>query len=159
MKTNYLKSIAATLAVLLCFVTIVAMAGNPDVTVRKKDDAPKKLSPKALANMKIKNIEFGFNKSTIPDNAHNNLKTVAKLMKDNNASLKLGGYADNKGAYVYNWMLSKARAEAVKTYLVQNGADSARIAATEYGYTHPVASNKTIAGRQKNRRVEIHFTN
>ncbi|WP_114939573.1 OmpA family protein [Mucilaginibacter endophyticus] len=159
MKTNYLKSITTALAVLFCLVTFAAMAGNPDKPGAKKDDSPKKLSPKALANMKIKNIEFGFNKSTIPDNAHNNLKNVAKLMKDNNASLKLGGYADNKGAYVYNWMLSKARAEAVKTYLVQNGADSARIAATEYGYTHPVASNKTIAGRQKNRRVEIHFTN
>lgn len=159
MKTNYLKSIASALAVLFCLVSFAAVAGNPDAPTRKKDDVPKKLSPKALANMKIKNIEFGFNKATIPDNAQSNLKNVAKLMTDNNASLKLGGYADNKGAYVYNWMLSKARAEAVKAYLVQNGADSSRIAATEYGYTHPVASNKTTTGRQKNRRVEIHFAN
>ncbi|UOE51771.1 OmpA family protein [Mucilaginibacter sp. SMC90] len=159
MKTNYLKLIAPALAVLFCLVSYTVAAANPDAPSKKKSDIPKKMSPKALANLKIKNIEFGFNKSTIPDNAQSNLKNVAKLMTDNNASLKLGGYADNKGAYVYNWMLSKARAEAVKAYLVKNGADSARIAATEYGYTHPIASNKTSGGRQKNRRVEIHFTN
>ncbi|RZJ73435.1 MAG: OmpA family protein, partial [Flavobacterium sp.] len=86
------------------------------------------------------------------------LDKVAKLMIDNDAALKLGGYADNKGGYVYNWKLSKARAEAVKAYLVSQGANESRIAATEYGYTKPIASNKSKHGRQKNRRVEVKFS-
>jgi len=45
----------------------------------------------------------------------------------------------------------------VKAYLVSKDADSARIAATEFGYTHPIASNKNPLGRKKNRRVEVKF--
>ncbi|WP_423145985.1 hypothetical protein [Rubrolithibacter danxiaensis] len=35
------------------------------------------------------------------------------------------------------------------------GIDEERIVATEFGSTIPIASNKTAAGRQKNRRVEF----
>ena len=51
--------------------------------------------------------------------------------------------------------LSKDRAESVKDYLVSKGANPSRIEATGYGETQPIASNKTAAGRQKNRRVEF----
>jgi outer membrane protein OmpA-like peptidoglycan-associated protein len=112
---------------------------------------------KTLAAMSFKNVEFGFNKATVPASAYVTLDKVAKLMVENDAALKLGGYADNKGGYVYNWKLSKARADAVKAYLVKKGANESRIAATEYGYTKPVASNSTSSGRKKNRRVEIKF--
>jgi outer membrane protein OmpA-like peptidoglycan-associated protein len=33
--------------------------------------------------------------------------------------------------------------------------DESRITSTGYGETKPVADNKTAAGRQKNRRVEM----
>ncbi len=107
--------------------------------------------------MSFKNVQFGFNKTTIPSSSYRTLDNVAKLLVENNAALKLGGYSDNKGGYVYNWKLSKARADAVKAYLVANGADESRIAATEYGYTKPIASNATAVGRRHNRRVEIKF--
>jgi len=107
--------------------------------------------------MKFKNVEFGFNKTEIPVTSYKTLDKVAKLMVENDAALRLGGYADNRGGYVYNWKLSKARAEAVKAYLVKKGADEIRIAATEYGYTQPIASNSSKSGRQKNRRVEVKF--
>ena len=115
--------------------------------------------PVALSSMKIKNVQFGFNKVEIPSDCYANLDRVAKLMADSSASLKLGGYADNKGGYVYNWKLSKKRADAVKAYLINKGADSSKIASVEYGFTHPIASNATPTGRQKNRRVEIQFAN
>jgi len=113
---------------------------------------------KSLAAMKFKNVEFAFNKAEVPVTSYKTLDKVAKLMVENDAALRLGGYADNRGGYVYNWKLSKARAEAVKDYLVKKGADKIRIAATEYGYTQPIASNNTKLGRQKNRRVEVKFT-
>jgi len=159
MKTNYLKITAFILVGIFCFASYSVSARKHPKGNKKAYAAKKKLSSKELANIKIKNIEFGFNKATVPDNAHENLDKVAKLMIDNSASLKLGGYADSKGGYVYNWKLSKVRADAVKDYLVSKGADSSRIAAIEYGYTHPIASNKTPEGRKKNRRVEVHFAN
>ena len=51
--------------------------------------------------------------------------------------------------------LSKDRAESIKAYLVSKGANPSRIEATGYGETQPIASNKTAAGRQQNRRVEF----
>jgi OOP family OmpA-OmpF porin len=51
--------------------------------------------------------------------------------------------------------LSKDRAESVKAYLVSKGANASRIEATGYGQTQPIATNKTAAGRQANRRVEF----
>ena len=159
MKTKYLKITSFILAGIFCLAFTFANAGK-FIGGNKKSNSPgKKMSPSALAAMKIKNIEFGFNKASVPDDAHANLDRITKLMKDNNASVKVGGYADNKGGYVYNWKLSQARAEAVKAYMVSQGADSSRIAATEYGYTHPIASNATPNGRKKNRRVEIKFAN
>jgi len=155
MKTNHLKITAFALIGMISVAPFISVAGTfsspPYVKL-----APAKRS--ALAAMKFKNIEFGFNKATLPAEAYSSLDKVAKLMNENKASLKLGGYADKTGGYVYNWKLSKKRADAVKAYLVAKGSDSTRIAAVEYGYTHPVASNNTSSGRKKNRRVEIHFT-
>ncbi|MDO9155441.1 MAG: OmpA family protein, partial [Sediminibacterium sp.] len=44
---------------------------------------------------------------------------------------------------------------SVKNYLVSRGVNVGKIEAVGYGETQPVASNKTAAGRQKNRRVEF----
>jgi outer membrane protein OmpA-like peptidoglycan-associated protein len=159
MKTNQLKLAALVLAGLCCLTSYSSMAVPNAKPLKKSTAHAKRVPSAALAAMKIKNIEFGFNKPDVPSSAYANLDKVAKLMSDNKASLKLGGYADNKGGYVYNWKLSKARAESVKAYLISKGSDSTRIAAVEYGYTHPIASNKTSEGRKKNRRVEIKFAN
>ena len=116
-----------------------------------------KLSKSALANMHLNNVQFAFNKPSFSIAYQAELDRVVKLMADHNAAVKLGGHADSKGTYLYNWMLSKKRVEMVKTYMVKQGADSTRIAATEYGDTKPIASNKTPEGRQKNRRAEINL--
>jgi outer membrane protein OmpA-like peptidoglycan-associated protein len=160
MKTTYLKIAALVLAGACCINPYLSDAKSkvdPPKSTKTGSVSSRKISSKTLASMKIKNIEFGFNKASVPSSAYDNLDKVAKLMNDNNVSVKLGGYADNKGGYVYNWKLSKSRADAVKAYLVSKGSDSTRIAAVEYGYTHPIASNSTATGRKKNRRVEVHF--
>ena len=153
MKRNF-KMAAVILVGMICSMPYLSNARAHMLPPKAKSVRAKR---PALAAMKIKNIQFGFNKAEVPSDAYSSLDKVAKLMQDNKAALKLGGYADNKGGYVYNWKLSKKRADAVKAYLINKGSDSTRIAAVEYGYTHPVASNKTTTGRQKNRRVEIHF--
>jgi outer membrane protein OmpA-like peptidoglycan-associated protein len=143
---------------------MVMLAGNalakPGKPTSKTPATRKyKMSKNALANMRLNNVQFGFNKPSFSPAYQAELDRVVKLMADNNAAVKLGGYADSKGTYLYNWMLSKKRVESVKAYMVNQGADSSRIAATEYGDTKPIASNKTVDGRRKNRRVEIHFVN
>ena len=66
-----------------------------------------------------------------------------------NVPIKMSGWSDNHE-------LSVARANAVMSYLVEkHDIDSARLTAVGYGEDHPIASNSTAEGRQKNRRVEI----
>jgi OOP family OmpA-OmpF porin len=103
----------------------------------------------------IKNLEFDLGKATIREKSFPTLDRVADLLVQKNFSLKLAGHTDNSGSMALNLRLSKDRAEAIKAYLVSKGANASRIEATGYGPNQPIASNKTAAGRQKNRRVEF----
>ena len=103
----------------------------------------------------IRNLEFDFGKATIREHSLPSLDKVAQLLIDKKFNLKLAGYTDNVGSVSANLRLSKARAEAIKTYLVDKGADASHIQAEGYGKAHPIASNKTDKGRQQNRRVEF----
>nr|WP_121270722.1 OmpA family protein [Pedobacter schmidteae] len=103
----------------------------------------------------IKNLEFDLGKATIRSKSYTTLNRVAALLIEKNFSLKLAGHTDNTGSAALNMRLSKDRAESVKAYLVSQGANASRIEATGYGMNQPIASNKTAAGRQQNRRVEF----
>lgn len=108
-----------------------------------------------IVNEAIRNLEFDLGKSTIRSASYATLNRVAALLIEKNFSLKLAGHTDDSGSMELNQRLSKDRAEAVKAYLVSLGANPSRIEATGYGPTQPIASNKTAAGRQQNRRVEF----
>jgi len=61
--------------------------------------------------------------------------------------------------YPTNWELSTARATQVVRFLAEKaGVPPRRLVASGYGEFHPIASNKTPAGRAKNRRIEILLT-
>lgn len=72
---------------------------------------------------------------------------------------EVAGYTDSIGAAGYNQKLSQERAQSVKQYLVAHGVAADRLTTHGYGESDPVASNKTAAGRAKNRRVELHILN
>jgi OOP family OmpA-OmpF porin len=65
------------------------------------------------------------------------------------------GHTDSIGTDAYNQKLSLRRAEAVKAYLISKGIDAKRVYTEGKGEKQPVTSNKTSAGRAKNRRVEV----
>jgi OOP family OmpA-OmpF porin len=108
-----------------------------------------------LVRQAIQDLEFEFGKASIKPSSYPSLDRVAKLLSTKGFSLKLGGHTDNVGSAERNMSLSKDRAESVKQYLVSQGANPSRIEAVGYGASQPIATNKTAAGRQKNRRVEF----
>jgi OOP family OmpA-OmpF porin len=110
---------------------------------------------KRIVKEAFKNLEFDLGKATISSKSYPPLDRVAELLVKKNFSLKISGHTDNIGSESSNLKLSKDRAESLKAYLVSKGANPSRIEATGYGETQPIASNKTGAGRQKNRRVEL----
>lgn len=83
------------------------------------------------------------------------LDKLALLLIQKGYKLKLIGHTDNIGDDNYNLFFSKARAESVKSYLVNAGISSVNIDAIGYGETQPIAPNNTPEGRKKNNRVEV----
>ncbi|MBK5271933.1 MAG: OmpA family protein [Bacteroidia bacterium] len=84
------------------------------------------------------------------------LDEVVKILNDYpDMNLAIDGHTDNVGNDEYNQTLSDNRANAVKEYFISKGISEGRITSAGHGETMPIADNKTAAGRQKNRRVEM----
>ena len=78
------------------------------------------------------------------------------LMQDDSIKLNIIGHTDSDGPNDSNLKLSKDRADAVKTALVNIYNISANRLTTEgKGETEPVADNGTADGKAQNRRVEF----
>lgn len=127
-------------------------AGN--IQVAAPQPPPKK--EKVCIDLKI---EFDTGKADIKPKYHAEIGKVAEFMKKYpEANGVIEGHTDNVGGYDYNMKLSERRAASVRNYLIEKfGIAPDRLTAKGYGYTKPVASNKTKAGRQKNRRIEATF--
>ncbi|WP_310559344.1 OmpA family protein [Flavobacterium sp.] len=72
-----------------------------------------------------------------------------------NAKFSVEGHTDSDGSNAYNQKLSEDRANAVKNALVAKGVNSNNLITAGFGETKPVATNKTKAGKAKNRRTEL----
>ncbi len=130
--------------------------GTPIGTLVDKDGCP---LPPEKVSMTLA-VEFDTGKADIKKKYDGEIGRVAEFLnKYPNAKGVIEGHTDNVGGAAMNQKLSERRAQAVVNYLVQKyGIDPARLSAKGYGMIRPIADNKTAEGRQKNRRVEAHFS-
>ncbi len=99
---------------------------------------------------------FDYNKADIKPASFDELDNVAMILKKNpGLRIDLQGHTDNIGSQKFNMKLSLKRSAAVKTYLVSKGVPADRLKTEGFGFSRPVATNKTKEGRAKNRRVEL----
>lgn len=111
-------------------------------------------------NFAAKNIFFATGSTKLLPKSFKSLNEVVKLMQaDETLRMNIDGHTDSTGKAEKNQVLSEGRANAVKAYLAGKGIADTRMTATGYGPTKPIASNKTAAGRAKNRRVELNVRN
>lgn len=85
-------------------------------------------------------------------------KLVPDIMASSEQHVIIEGHTDNIkpiAGKMDNTKLSFLRAKGISMILIKNGIPPDRISVIGYGDIHPVASNETIEGRAKNRRVEI----
>ena len=92
------------------------------------------------------------------------LKRVALIIEELPQDMEVNaqGHTDNvkPGAdspFKDNWELSAARAISVVHELILDGVVPKRLSASGYSQYAPIATNATEIGREKNRRVELHF--
>jgi outer membrane protein OmpA-like peptidoglycan-associated protein len=81
---------------------------------------------------------------------------AAVLAKNHDWKLNINGHTDNLGSDPSNLDLSRLRAVAVKSALVERYAIAAdRLSTGGFGASQPQAKNDTPEGRARNRRVEL----
>lgn len=88
------------------------------------------------------------------------LEKIGRLLRDSNRKIIIEGHTDSqpisRGRYPSNWELSAARATRIARFLVTRlKVDPARVIPIAHAANRPVATNTTVAGRAKNRRIEI----
>ena len=87
------------------------------------------------------------------------LDKVVRTLKDyTEMCLEINGHTDSSGSRSLNMKLSRRRAESVRVYLINQGIEGFRLRAIGLGPDHPITSNKTKEGREKNRRIEFFRT-
>jgi outer membrane protein OmpA-like peptidoglycan-associated protein len=115
-----------------------------------------KAAVKQLFKKALNGIQFETGKAKIKTASNALLNQIVKVMQDNpDYYLTISGHTDNVGKPEANQKLSEERAAAVRTYLVDHGIDASRITSFGFGDTQPIDTNKTAAGRAKNRRVDF----
>ncbi|HCN05768.1 MAG TPA: hypothetical protein DIS79_09115 [Bacteroidetes bacterium] len=103
----------------------------------------------------IENLLFETSSAVLPDSVEE-LEVLFDFMKSRPAvNIRVEGHSDSRGNPKSNKVLSLARAEAVRGYLIKRGVDAKRIQTVGYGSARPIADNATEFGRSLNRRTEI----
>jgi len=107
--------------------------------------------------IRLKGLHFPVSGTNIPSRDFATLNKLSDTLKEFPGSqVAIEGHTDSKGSRSANLKLSEKRAEAVKDYLVANQSVSEDKATVKgKGFSQPIASNRTKAGRSQNRRVDV----
>ena len=101
-------------------------------------------------------VQFEFGKSSLTRESLSEMEELLEFMKRKKLTvIEIAGHTDDVGESEENLILSQERAESVRSYLIANGIEAARVVAKGYGEEQPIATNETIEGRQINRRTEV----
>ena len=140
---------------------VVGSTGAHGQVIKIRWDIPKRTGlEEELANnecAKVYDLYFDFRSDVLRPQSDKVLKEIAQVLQDHpDWKLTVKGHTDNIGGDTYNLDLSKRRAAAVKDAVVKNYAIVPdRLLTDGFGRSQPVATNETLEGRARNRRVEL----
>ncbi|MEJ6683416.1 MAG: peptidoglycan-associated lipoprotein Pal [SAR86 cluster bacterium] len=99
---------------------------------------------------------FDFDQTIVKRAGHMELSKHAMVLKEDAAlRMRLEGHGDERGTREYNLALGERRANAVRAYLVAEGAPRSQIEVISYGEEKPVDGGHNEAAWAMNRRVEV----
>ena len=99
---------------------------------------------------------FDFDQAIVRRTGHGELNKHAEVLSaDSYLRVRLEGHADERGTREYNLALGERRANAVRAYLVAQGAARTQIEVISYGEEKPANNGHSESSWAENRRVEI----
>ncbi len=133
-------------------------AGAPDPNP-KKNGCPGLVEIRRGQIVINRAVFFANDEAEILKNSYPVLEAVknALQLQPQITKLQVEGHTDDRGDAAHNTDLSKRRAQSVMQWLVDHGIAQNRLVAEGIGPNRPIADNKTLYGRAKNRRVEFHI--
>ena len=122
-----------------------------------KNGCPKSVRVSETEIVILEQVQFATNKALIKSESNSLLDEVAEVLSEHPeiSKIEVQGHTDSRGSAALNERLSQARADAVRSALLQRGVGSGRLVARGYGPSKPIDVNDTEEGRQKNRRVQF----
>jgi len=108
-------------------------------------------------HVELSGIYFNTGSARLLEESQPALKVIAQVVvQSKEPVLTVEGHTDNVGTAEFNQTLSDKRAATVRQALVsQFGVPPGRLVTKGFGFAHPLESNDTVAGRARNRRVEL----
>lgn len=115
------------------------------------------LLPYSFKDVRKRTVYFGYDKFKLNSAQHTRLKKLIEYVKLDETVKKIDitGFSDSVGFARYNKILAQRRANEVKKYLVAQGLPANKLEVRAKGEKGKKHSNRTEAGRRKNRRVEV----
>ncbi|MCC5877117.1 MAG: peptidoglycan-associated lipoprotein Pal [Candidatus Sumerlaeia bacterium] len=108
-----------------------------------------------LFTAELEMVHFKFDDSTITAEWQEVLKRHAAWMKEHpSIMVQVEGHTDERGTEEYNIALGQRRADAVRTFLVEDaGVDPNRISTISYGKMRPLTWEQNEESHALNRRA------
>lgn len=102
-------------------------------------------------------LNYQFNSDELTKASRKRIAMITEYLSldDELELILVDAFTDSFGGRSLNQTISKKRADKIKEYFVASGIDPTRIEAKGYGEKRHIASNDTVLGRAKNRRVVI----
>ena len=100
-------------------------------------------------------LYFAYDKSDINSEGRTKIRTLAKLINDNNLSVRVEGHCDERGTREYNLALGEKRAKTVAELLIINGVASDKIDTVSYGEEKPASPGSNERSWSQNRRALV----
>ena len=108
----------------------------------------------------LPDVLFDFNSARLKPDSYRKVQEITDVVRQYpDRTISVEGHTDSVGTMSYNIELSKSRAYAVADEMVAEGVSRSRLRVRGLGESQPVASNTTVYGREKNRRVEVIIQN
>ena len=144
MLRNTLLAIIIILCVSVAILSVLLFRQSPKVELSQKSLSELKVMMLVLDQKPGEQVvvfgdtHFGYNNSTLTDDAKALLDKNVQLLKANpKMNVRMAGYTSAEGTEASNQKLSENRANAVRNYLIEKGIAKERITTVGYGRTKP----------------------
>jgi len=146
------KSLLTTIFIVLASCSSVSTDRTNDSTAISAS-ASEAYSDSGITSNNV--LYFSYDKSDVNSEGRMKIRTLAKLINDNNLNVRVEGHCDERGTREYNLALGEKRAKTVAELLIINGVSSDKIQTVSYGEEKPIVNGSNERSWSQNRRALV----